>query len=141
MNQIKFEKISKSSTSNLYTIATNLENYEKLFPDFFPSIRVRSSRQNITISEQHFILGNKELVVMAKHVMDFPTHDIFFIGGDAKGSHIHEEYQEFSDGTKVIVNVSLKFGKKERLSNLFAKKNYQKDFEKLYDEFIQRSEY
>ena len=49
------------------------ENYEKLFPQHFPSVRVRSVRNNTSVVEEHIVLGDQELVIMAKHVRDEPV--------------------------------------------------------------------
>ena len=42
---------------------------------------------------------------MAKHVTEPPVtlHDIFIIGGDAKGSHIQQQFIEIPEGTKIML--------------------------------------
>ena len=58
-------------------------------PQHFPSVRIRSVRGNVAVVEEHMNLGERELLIMAKHVSEEPVlHDVFVIGGDAKGSHI-----------------------------------------------------
>ena len=70
-----------------FEIFSNFENYQKLLPQHFPSVRVRSIRNDIAVVEEHMILGDKELVIMAKHVSQKTCylHEVFVIGGDAKG--------------------------------------------------------
>jgi|GEM_PF-6838330 len=46
---------------------------------------------------------------MAKHVIDEPwLHEIFVIGGDAKGSYIKQQILDHSKGCKILVDVDLK---------------------------------
>ncbi|MFB5632496.1 MAG: polyketide cyclase, partial [Nitrosopumilus sp.] len=104
MPQFSFEKISSASRDSVYKVFSDYENYQKISPQFFPSIRIRSVRDNVAVVEEHLILGDDELVIMAKHVTDEPVlHDVFIIGGDAKGSHIQEQFIETPQGTKILV--------------------------------------
>jgi len=122
----------------VFEVFSNYENYQKLLPQHFPSIRVRSIRENTSVVEEHLFLGKRELVIMAKHVTKKPvTHDIFIIGGDAKGSHISQQFIEISEGTRIIVNVELKFKGKQKFSSLFGKNDFQKEYGVILDDFIQ----
>jgi len=47
--------------------------------------------------------------MMVKHVIDEPTlHEIFVIGGDAKGTHIIEQFENIPQGTKITIEVDWK---------------------------------
>ena len=86
MPRFSLEKIINAKRETVYSILSNYEDYQKLLPQYFPSIRVRSVRNNVSVVEEHLNLGDKELVIMAKHVIEEPVlHDVFVIGGDAKG--------------------------------------------------------
>ena len=81
---VKFylEKIIEARRELVYSIFSDYENYEKILPSYFPSIRIRSIRGNVAVVEEHMNLGNHELIIMAKHVTESPvTHDVFVIGG------------------------------------------------------------
>ena len=109
MPKFSLEKIINVKRETLFEIFSNFENYDKLVPQHFPSIRVRSVRGNTAVVEEHMNLGDMELQIMAKHVSEEPVlHDIFVIGGDAKGSHIEQQFIETPQGTKIIVDVDLK---------------------------------
>ncbi len=120
---------------------SNYENYQKLIPQHFPSVRVRSVRENISVVEEHMNLGDQELLIMAKHVTEEPTlHEVFVIGGDAKGSHIKQQFIEISEGTKIIVDVDLKLKGKMKVSSMFGKNKFEQDYAKILDDFVKIAE-
>jgi coenzyme Q-binding protein COQ10 len=131
------EKIVPSDRKTVFDIFSNFENYQKLFPQHFPSVRVRSSRETTSVVEEHMMLGDKELVIMAKHVIDEPTlHEIFVIGGDAKGTHIKEQFIDHEDGTKILVDVDFKFKGMMNISNLFGKDLIRDNYSKIFNDFL-----
>ena len=141
MPKFSLEKITDSDRKKAFEIFSNFENYQKLLPQHFPSIRIRSMRGNTSVVEEHMILGDLELVIMAKHVSEEPIfHEIFVIGGDAKGSHIKQEFIELEKGTKILVDIDLKFKGKMKLSSMFKGNDFQEDYEKILDDFIIMSE-
>ena len=91
--------------------------------------------------EEHMNLGDKELIIMAKHVTEEPVlHEVFVIGGDAKGSHIKQQFIELSEGTKIIVDVDLKLKGKMKMSSLFGKSKFEEDYAKILDDFVKIAE-
>ena len=122
-------------------ILSDYENYQKLLPQHFPSVRVRSVRGNVSVVEEHMNLGSLELLIMAKHVTEAPIlHEVFVIGGDAKGSHIRQEFVELSKGTKIIVDVDLKLKGKMKVSSLFGKNKFEEDYTKILNDFVKIAE-
>ena len=141
MPKISFEKIVKADRNKVFEIAANYKDFEKTLPKYFPSIRVRSVRDNIAVVEEHVRIGQKELVMMTKHVTKFPeTHEIFVIGGDAKGSYIIEKYESTKEGTKITVDADLKFTGPLKLAGFFGKSKIRKGFSKIMDEFAKIAE-
>jgi len=139
--KFSLEKIVNAKRETVYEILSNYENYQKLIPKHFPSVRVRSVRGNISVVEEHMNLGDKELLIMAKHVTEEPTlHEIFVIGGDAKGSYIKQQFIEISEGTKIIVDVDLKLKGKMKISNMFGKNKFEEDYAKILDDFVKIAE-
>jgi len=125
----------------VYERLSNFDNYQKLLPQHFPSVRVRSVRGNISVVEEHMNLGDLELVIMAKHVTKEPVlHDVFVIGGDVKGSHIKQQFIEVSEGTKIIVDVDLKLKGKMKMSSMFGKNKFEQDYAKILDDFAKIAE-
>jgi len=139
--KFSLEKIVKAKRETVYERLSNYENYQKLIPQHFPSVRVRSVRGNVSVVEEHMNLGNRELVIMAKHVTEEPIlHEVFVIGGDAKGSHIKQQFVENSEGTKIIVDVNLKLKGKMEMSRLLGKSTFEQDYTKILDDFAKIAE-
>ncbi len=141
MPKFSIDKIVNAQRSSVFEIFSDFENYQKLLSQHFPSVRVRSIRNNIAVVEEHMMLGDKELIIMAKHVSQSPLlHEVFVIGGDAKGSHIKEQFLDHSDGTKLLIDVDLKLKGKMKISELFAKNNLQENYSKIIDDFVKIAE-
>ncbi len=136
MPKINFEKIIKAERKKVFETISNYEQFQNTLPKRFPSIRVLSVRDNVAVVEQHIRISGKELVMMTKHITQYPQlHEVFVIGGDAKGSHFIEKYESVSEGTKVTVDADIKLKGALRLAGFFAKSKIQKDLEMIIDEF------
>ena len=141
MPKIKFVKIIKADRKKVFEIAANFKDFQKTLPNFYPSIRVRSMRDDVSIVEEHVMLAGRELVMMTKHVTKPPElHEVFVIGGDAKGSHIVERYEIIPEGTKITVNADLKLHGKLKLAAFFGKDKIKNDYAKIMDEFAKIAE-
>lgn len=136
MPKIVIERIIHSERQRVFDIVANYENFQNILPKYFPSVRVRSVRENVAIVEEHLRLGDKELVMTTKHVTKYPeSHDVFVLGGDAKGSHISETYEKIPEGTKLTVIADIKLKGMLKIVGLFAKPKIQSEFSKVIDEF------
>lgn len=136
MPKIVIERIIRSERQRVFDIVANYENFQNILPKYFPSVRVRSVRENVAIVEEHLRLGDKELVMTTKHVTKYPeSHDVFVLGGDAKGSHISETYEKIPEGTKLTVIADIKLKGMLKIVGLFAKSKIQSEFSKVIDEF------
>lgn len=141
MPKFSLEKIINAKRETVYEILSNCENYPKLIPQHFPSVRVRSIRGNVSVVEEHMNLGDQELIIMAKHVTEEPIlHEVFVIGGDAKGSHIKQQFIEILEGTKIIIDVNLKLKGKMKMSSIFGKNKFEEDYAKILDDFAKIAE-
>ncbi len=141
MPKIHFEKIVKAERNKVFDIAANYENFQKTLPEYFTSIRVRSSRDNVAIVEEHVKISGKELVMMTKHVTQYPEiHEVFVIGGDVKGSHIVEKYESVDDGTKITVDADIKLKGTLKIIGFFGKGKITKGFVTIMDEFAKIAE-
>jgi len=139
--KFSLERIIDAKRESVYKIFSDFENFPKLFPQHFPSIRVRSVRNNVSVVEEYLRLGDKEFLIMAKHVSNSPaSHEVFVIGGDAKGSIFKEKFFELEKGTKVIVEVDFKIKGKLKISNLFGKNTYEQDYGEILDDFVKTAE-
>ena len=141
MPKFSLEKTVNAKREIVYEVLTNYENYQKLLPQHFPSVRVRSVRGNISVIEEHMNLGEQELIIMAKHVTEEPvTHEIFVIGGDAKGSSIKQQFFRNFRKTKIIVNVDLKLKGKMKVSGIFGKNKFEQYYSDILDDFAKIAE-
>ena len=141
MPKFALEKIVNKDRDSVFEIFSNFENYQSIIPQHYPSVRVRSMRGDVSVVEEHLVLGDMELLIMAKHVSQKPIlHEIFVIGGDAKGSKIKQEFIELEKGTKVLVDVDLKFKGKMKISVMFGKNNFKQDYENVLDDFVKIAE-
>ncbi|MCH8915275.1 MAG: SRPBCC family protein [Thaumarchaeota archaeon] len=141
MPKFSLEKIVNAKIEDVYEILSNYENYPKLIPQHFPFVRVRSVRGNISVVEEHMNLGDKELLIMAKHITEKPVlHEIFIIGGDIKGSHFKQQFIKVSEGTKIIVDVDLKLNGKMKMSYMFGTNKFEQDYAIILDDFTKIAE-
>ena len=137
MPKIIFEKIIKADRKKVFELTTNYENFQKILPQYYPSIRVISVRGNVSVVEEHLRIAGQELVMMAKHVIDEPIlHEIFIIGGDAKGTHIIKRYESIPHGTKLTLEIDWKLKGIMKLVNFFGKNKILNDYSRIIDEFI-----
>jgi coenzyme Q-binding protein COQ10 len=139
--KFSLEKIVNKDRNAVFEIFSNFENYQRIVPQHYPSIRIRSIRGDVSVVEEHLILGDLELVIMAKHVSQKPIlHEMYVIGGDAKGSKIKQEFIELENGTKVLIEVDLKFKGKMKISSMFGKNNFKHDYDAILDDFVKITE-
>jgi len=135
--KFSIEKIVNAKREQVFEIFSNYENYQKLLPQHFPSIRIRSVRENVSIVEEHLNLCGREFIIMAKHVTNSPVlHEVFVIGGDVKGSYIKQQFVNLSEGIKIIVDVNLKFNGKMKIFGILEKNKIGQGYEEIIDDFV-----
>ena len=135
LTKFSLEKIIQAKRKDVFEIFSNYEQYENLFPKFFPSIRIRSVRGETAVVEEHFKLGDIELLLMSKHVLTpFVLHEVFVIGGKSKGSYIRQEFVEIPDGTKILVDIDLKLMGVMKIPKLLDKSKLLENYSHLLDD-------
>ena len=141
MTSFSLEKIVHAKRDNVFQIFSNYNNYEKLVPQYFQSIRIRSVRDDIAVVEEHLKLGEIEFLFMSKHVAT-PSilHEVYVIGGKSKGSYIRQEFIEISEGTKILVDVKLKLTGTMRIPKFLGKSKLSENYSNMLDEFAVMSE-
>ena len=141
MTSFSLEKIVHAKRDNVFQIFSNYNNYEKLVPQYFSSIRIRSVRDDIAVVEEHLKLGEIEFLFMSKHVAT-PSilHEVYVIGGKSKGSYIRQEFIEISEGTKILVDVKLKLTGTMRIPKFLGKSKLSENYSNMLDEFAVMSE-
>ena len=141
MTSFSLEKIVHAKRDNVFQIFSNYNNYEKLVPQYFQSIRIRSVRDDVAVVEEHLKLGEIEFLFMSKHVAT-PSilHEVYVIGGKSKGSYIRQEFIEIPEGTKILVDVKLKLTGTMRLPKFLGKSKLSENYSNMLDEFAAISE-
>ncbi len=135
MAKFIFEKIIKADRKKVFDVTTNYENFQKILPQYYPSTRTISVRGNNSLVEEHLRIGGRELVMMAKHIVDEPIlHEIFIVGGDAKGTHIITRYDQLPNGTRLTLEVEWKLNGIKKLG-FFGKDKIPNEYSKMIDEF------
>ncbi len=137
MLKISFEREINADIEKSFDIITNFENFQKLFPEFYPSILIKSVRDESSLVAEHLKLHDSEFIIMSKHFFSRPhTHEMRVVGGDIKGSSINEIFS--SDNRKTTLKVIAELDVK---SSRFSKNNPYKDsLNKLYDKMISEIE-
>lgn len=139
--QVHIEKIINAERHRVFDVVANFENLQNILPQYFPSVRIRSIRENTAVVEEHLRLGNKEFIMMTKHVTKYPEiHEIFVIGGDAKGTRITEKYEKVGDTTKLVVDADIKLGGFLKILSIFSRKKIKTEFNQIIDEFTKLAE-
>ena len=135
MTAFSLEKIIHAKRKDVFKIFSNYEDYEKLIPQYFPSIRIRSVRGNVAVVEEHFKLGDLELILMSKHVTTpFVLHEVYVIGGKSKGSYIKQEFIKIPEGTKILIDVDLKLNGLIKIPKLLNKSKLSESYSNLLDD-------
>lgn len=141
MPKFSLEKIVNNNRIDVFEIFSNFENYQRIIPQHYPSVRVRSMRGNVSVVEEHLILGDMELLIMAKHVSQKPIlHEMIVIGGDVKGSRIKQEFIELEDATKVMVDVDLKFKATTKFTVMFGRTDFKESYDNVLNDFVKLAE-
>ena len=137
MLKISFKREINSDLEKAFDIISNFENFQKLFPDFYPSILIKSVRDESSLVAEHQKLYDTEFIIMAKHFISKPhSHEMRVVGGDLKGSSINEIFSFDNGKTFLKVNAEL-----DVKSSRFSKKNpYEKSLNNLYDAMIKEIE-
>jgi hypothetical protein len=135
--KFEFEKIVNKEQKLVFDAFTDFNQLSKIAPDFFISIRIRSSRDNVSVIEENLKIDNNFFAMMTKHVVDYPhSHKIFVIGGDSKGTSISESFLHDAGVTKVSIVIDFKLSGKQKFLNLVKPLNVERNFSKMYDEII-----
>ena len=137
MLKISFEREINADIVKAFDIISNFENFQKLFPDFYPSILIKSVRDDSSLVAEHLKLHDTEFILMAKHFTSRPhSHEMRVVGGDLKGSSINEIFSFDNGKTSLKVNAEL-----DVKSSRFSKSNpYGESLKNLYDAMIKEIE-
>jgi hypothetical protein len=106
-----FNLIQKSTLEpdKIFQISTDVENFHKIMPKYFKSLKIISDSSNEKIVLESIIFLGKKIDIKTKHVIIEPNiHKVFILSGPAKGTSFIETYNSNSIGTEIFIIVDLK---------------------------------
>ena len=93
----------------IFEISTDVENFHKIMPKYFKSLKIieNSTNEKIVLESINF-LGRK-IKIKTKHIILKPdVHKVFILTGPARGTSFIETYSSSSTGTDISILVDLK---------------------------------
>ena len=122
-------------------MVTDFENLPTKFPQFFKSVKIISREGNTITTEDHSVLGGREMQQTTKHILTSPRiDDVYILSGDAKDSHIVTTYEIIPEGTKVVVDGDFKLAGKLKLVGFMAKGKIENGVNRVIEEFARVAE-
>ena len=106
-----FNLIQKSTLEpdKIFQISTDVENFHKIMPKYFKSLKIISDYSNEKIVLESIIFLGRKIDIKTKHVIIEPNiHKVFILSGPAKGTSFIETYNSNSIGTEILIIVDLK---------------------------------
>ena len=106
-----FNLVQKSNLDRdiLFKISTDVENFHKIMPKYFKSLKIISNSLNekVVLESIHF-LGRK-IKIKTKHIIVKPNvHKVFILTGPVSGTSFIETYDSTLSGTNISILVDLK---------------------------------
>ena len=106
-----FNLVQKSNleSSVIFQISTDVENFHKIMPKYFKSLKIISNSltEKIVLESINF-LGMK-IKIKTKHIILKPdVHKVFILTGPANGTSFIETYTSSLTGTDISILVDLK---------------------------------
>ena len=106
----KFNLIQKSNLDRdlIFKISTDVENFHKVMPEYFKSLKIISNSSSEKIVLESIAFVGREIEIKTKHVIIQPNlHKVFILTGPAKGTSFIETYVPSSVGTDISIEVDL----------------------------------
>ena len=106
-----FNLVQKSNLKRdiIFEISTDVENFHKIMPKYFKSLKIidNSTNEKIVLESINFL--GKKIKIKTKHVILKPNvHRVFILTGPAKGTSFIETYTSSLTGTDISILVDLK---------------------------------
>ena len=107
----KFNLVKKSSLHRdlIFKISTDVENFHKVMPEYFKSLKIIENTSNEKIVLESIDFLGRKIEIKTKHVIIPPNlHEVFILNGPAKGTSFIEKYESNPTGTDISISVDLK---------------------------------
>ena len=106
-----FNIVQKSNLepSVIFQISTDVENFHKIMPKYFKSLKIISNSLTEKIVLESIDFLGMKIKIKTKHIILKPNvHKVFILTGPAKGTSFIETYSPSSTGTDISILVHLK---------------------------------
>ncbi len=107
----KFNLVKKSNLHRdlIFKISTDVENFHKVMPEYFKSLKIIENTSNEKIVLESIDFLGRKIEIKTKHVIIPPNlHEVFILNGPAKGTSFIEKYESNPTGTDISISVDLK---------------------------------
>lgn len=136
MLKINLVRNSRLDRDFIFKLSTDVENFSKLLPKYFQSLKITGSNNSELFVDEKISFLGRTLTVKTKHLIKKPDlHSIHILSGPLRGSSFMELYESKSFGTKIIIDVNLKFNGFGRIL-YFLSFFIDKQINKVMDEFV-----
>tara|TARA_B110000438_G_C15224457_1_gene398674 strand:+ start:35 stop:475 length:441 start_codon:yes stop_codon:yes gene_type:complete len=106
-----FNLVQKSNLERdiIFKISTDVENFHKIMPKYFKSLKIISNSTNEKIVLESISFLGRKIKIKTKHIILKPNvHKVFILTGPAKCTSFIETYSSSSTGTDISILVDLK---------------------------------
>ena len=136
MPKVKVEKIILAERDKVFDIVTDFVNLPNHLPKIFKSVTILSKDKYSIITEEFVVMVGRKITQKVRHVVKAPSiHEVFILEGDAKDSHIVENYESSGKETKITINADFKLSGNLKVLGFLAKRVIKKSIEETLDEF------
>ena len=106
-----FNLVQKSNLDRdiIFKISTDVENFHKIMPKYFKSLKIISDSLNEKIVLESIDFLGRKIKIKTKHVIVKPNvHKVFILTGPVRGTSFIETYDSTLSGTSISILVDLK---------------------------------
>jgi len=92
----------------IFSISTDVENFHKIMPKYFKSLKIISDSLNEKIVLESIDFLGRKIKIKTKHVIVKPNvHKVFILTGPVRGTSFIETYDSTLSGTSISILVDL----------------------------------
>ncbi len=143
MIHFRLKKKSKIKRDILFSISIDIENFSKIMPKHFKSLKIQKRLKNeILVDEKIYFLN-----VQVKHIILRPdVHEVHILSGMMRGTMFVEHYFETNGGTDIAIDVSIKLNGIAKMFLPFGfilkrhMSNVMEEFLALSEKFIENAD-
>ena len=94
----------------IFHISTDVKNFHNVMPSYFKSLDVIKEKEAEQIVIEKIKFLGIPLKIKTKHVIEKPdVNKVYILSGPTKGTIFLESYLKSENGTKISIDVTLKF--------------------------------